>query len=155
MCITAITSAYHNLTVSLSTDTEFDFPVHINPVLAEEAKSLLNQWLARVLVFLCLLIIILIIIFPLGYLYDFVRKGKYTDEYFAKHVRTWRLLRAGSEEDLYINYWIWQRYKRKAALVFLSSSCGLNNAYTRHARKRHKDEKSKIPFRESVVKKHG
>lgn len=88
---------------------------------------------------------VIVIIFLFGWLLDRSKKDRYKIKVMA---RTTPDL-PGQGSTYYVNYWVWQRNKRKAATEELKRS-GVNQVFFGHALKKKFFERSRIPFREEA-----
>lgn len=113
-----------------------------NPIIFNLLNRLKVIWSDKILPVIILVFVILIVLIILGII---------KDNYYASHgmfkiiQKTRRLQSAGQSTDYFSNYWVWERNKKK----FLISHYRNMNLipYSRHARKKHYDKTSLMPFR--------
>lgn len=91
--------------------------------------------------FIIIIVLIAATIFLLGFLLDYFKSTPYTIK-----ARMTRFKSPGSTSDYYVNYWVWQRKKKREATEYLHSH-GIRDVYYDHSKKRKSDENSRIPFR--------
>lgn len=106
---------------------------------------LINNDISREIILLLILIVLVVLfIFVFGLAFDWYYKSKYK-------IRKCNYRKLSSElgggEEYYVNYWKWQRQKKKIINKYLKEQLNIKRTYSRHTMKKKYYRKSKIPFR--------
>lgn len=116
-----------------------------NPTIFNFLNRLKVIWSDKILPAIILVLVILIILIILGII---------KDNYYASHnmfkikQKTRRLQSAGQPTDYFSNYWVWERNKKKFLISYYRNMNLI--PYSRHARNKHYDKTSLMPFKREV-----